>query len=77
MTGSARDLESMLLGTARDLVSQVRGQPAGGVRAGLDDSLERDLGLDSLSRVELLMRVQRAFGVDLSSSCKRYEYTNC
>jgi acyl carrier protein len=77
VTGSARDLESTLLGTARDLVAQVRGQPAGGVRAGLDDSLERDLGLDSLSRVELLMRVQRAFGVDLSSSCKRYDSTTC
>ena len=29
----------------------------------LDSSLEEDLGLDSLARVELLMRLERAFGV--------------
>jgi 1-acyl-sn-glycerol-3-phosphate acyltransferase len=31
----------------------------------LDSALERDLGLDSLSRVELAVRVERAFGVNL------------
>ncbi len=31
----------------------------------LGDSIERDLGLDSLSRVELVLRVERAFGVRL------------
>ncbi|HEY0510531.1 MAG TPA: AMP-binding protein, partial [Thermoanaerobaculia bacterium] len=31
----------------------------------LDDSLERDLGLDSLGRVELLARVEKRFGVRL------------
>ncbi len=31
----------------------------------LDDSLERDLGLDSLGRVELLARLERSFGVRL------------
>ena len=31
----------------------------------LRDSIERDLGLDSLSRVELVLRVERAFGVRL------------
>jgi 1-acyl-sn-glycerol-3-phosphate acyltransferase len=63
--GPGRDVESTLLGMARELVAQVRAEPASGVRAGLGDSLERDLGLDSLSRVELLLRAQRAFGVDL------------
>ena len=29
----------------------------------LDSALEEDLGLDSLARVELLMRLERAFGV--------------
>jgi len=32
---------------------------------GLDSSLERDLGLDSLARVELVLRIERAFGVSL------------
>ena len=32
---------------------------------GLDDRIERDLGLDSLSRVELMLRIERAFGVRL------------
>jgi len=31
----------------------------------LDSSFERDLGLDSLARVELLLRTERAFGVSL------------
>jgi len=33
--------------------------------AALDSSLERDLGLDSLARVELVLRVERAFNVSL------------
>lgn len=31
----------------------------------LDATIERDLGLDSLSRVELAMRIERAFGIRL------------
>src|SRR5688572_14876731 len=31
----------------------------------LDSSLERDLGLDSLARVELVLRLEREFGVSL------------
>jgi len=37
-------------------------------RATLDSSLERELGLDSLARVELVLRVERAFGVSLPES---------
>lgn len=32
---------------------------------GIDSSLDRDLGFDSLARVELIYRLERAFGVDL------------
>ena len=32
----------------------------------LDDSIERDLALDSLSRAELLLRIERTFGVRLA-----------
>ncbi len=35
------------------------------VHAALDSSLERDLGLDSLARVELALRLERALGVSL------------
>ena len=59
--GAAR----VLLELVRELCAELR--PRGAVPAGiaLDSMLERDLGLDSLARVELLLRVQRAFGVDL------------
>ncbi|HQT25545.1 MAG TPA: AMP-binding protein, partial [Burkholderiales bacterium] len=38
---------------------------ASGISPGLDMSLERDLGFDSLARVELALRIERAFGVHL------------
>ena len=34
-------------------------------RAGLDTSLEKELGLDSLARVELVLRLEREFAVSL------------
>ncbi len=40
-------------------------EPAGS-RVQLDSALERELGFDSLSRIELLARLERAFGVPLS-----------
>ncbi|NMF96183.1 AMP-binding protein [Aromatoleum toluolicum] len=47
-----------VLGIVRALVSELRpGKPP---EAGLDSHLERDLGLDSLARVELLARIERA-----------------
>ena len=39
-----------------------------GRRLNLDDSLDRDLGISSLERVELLLRLERAFGVRLADS---------
>ncbi len=35
-------------------------------RVGMDTTLERDLGLDSLSRVELMTRIEREFGASMS-----------
>jgi 1-acyl-sn-glycerol-3-phosphate acyltransferase len=39
--------------------------PAREPRAELASSIERDLGIDSLARVELLLRIERGFGVHL------------
>ena len=40
-------------------------RPQGTIAITLDSSFERDLGLDSLARAELLLRTERAFGVSL------------
>ncbi|MCK9382860.1 MAG: AMP-binding protein [Sulfuritalea sp.] len=58
------DQAAQLLSIVDRLVAEVR--PGGRSKAGLDSTLERDLGLDSLARVELLARIEQAFGVRLS-----------
>ncbi|WP_375058476.1 AMP-binding protein [Zobellella sp. DQSA1] len=47
--------------TLRDLQPEAPAMPP----ARLDSSLDRDLALDSLARMELLLRVERAFGISL------------
>jgi len=54
---------SQLLSLIDALVAEVR--TGGRARAALDSMLEKDLGLDSLARVELLARIELAFGVRL------------
>jgi fatty-acyl-CoA synthase len=41
------------------------GGPGRGRPVALDDALDRDLGIGSLERVELLLRLEQAFGVRL------------
>ena len=55
-----------ILDEVRALAAELRPHhaPAGGV--GLDSSLDKDLGLDSLARMELLARLEHAFDVALS-----------
>jgi acyl carrier protein len=60
-TGS--DLDRQVLDIVDELVAELTG--AKGSRSSLDDSLDRDLGITSLERVELLLRLERAFGVRL------------
>ena len=54
-----------LLEVVRAMVAELRGHKASGVRITLDSELDRDLGFDSLARVELLVRIESAFGVQL------------
>ena len=48
-----------------DIASELRGAGDEPVRVGLDTDLYRDLGLDSLTRMELLARLERAVGASL------------
>jgi 1-acyl-sn-glycerol-3-phosphate acyltransferase len=62
---SAPTVAAGLLDIARDLHHELHPRSRAGERAGLDSALERDWGFDSLSRAELLLRVERAFSVHL------------
>jgi acyl carrier protein len=55
--------EQRLLEIIAAMLAELRGGPPPQVT--LDDTLERDLGIDSLARAELMLRLERAFGVRL------------
>jgi 1-acyl-sn-glycerol-3-phosphate acyltransferase len=57
-----RRIERQLLAITAELVNELGGTA---VRPALHHSLERDLGISSLERVELLLRVEHAFGIRL------------
>jgi 1-acyl-sn-glycerol-3-phosphate acyltransferase len=61
------DLESALLEVVRELALELHPYKTQALSVSLDSSLDRGLGFDSLGRVELLVRLERAFGVKLSS----------
>ena len=61
---AAEPAPQAVLEVVRALVAEVQPHRAAG-RIGLDSALERDLGLDSLGRAELLLRLEAAFGVPL------------
>jgi fatty-acyl-CoA synthase len=67
MVSDSRVIERTILDIVEDLVSELRGKSARPI-ATLDASLDRDLGLGSLERVELLLRLQQAFGVLLADA---------
>ncbi|MBK9021105.1 MAG: AMP-binding protein [Sulfuritalea sp.] len=48
------------------LVAELR--PGARAKAGLDSRLDKDLGLDSLARVELLARIEATFGIRLGEA---------
>ena len=55
----------VLLDIVRAVVIEVRSGAQAPAVISLDATLDRDLGLDSLARVELLLRIERGFGVTL------------
>ena len=62
---SRDDAGVALLEIAQSLAHELRPRRRTALRAGLNSSLERDWGFDSLSRAELLLRVERVFSVHL------------
>jgi 1-acyl-sn-glycerol-3-phosphate acyltransferase len=62
------DLTPRLVQLVRDLADELRPGTQFAKGFGLDHSLERDYGLDSLSRVELLIRIERDLGVALGDA---------
>ena len=66
LTSSDTDQQAaMLRAVAQQLARELSLQPRIGRRDALDLSLGRDWGFDSLSRAELLLRIERAFAVRL------------
>jgi 1-acyl-sn-glycerol-3-phosphate acyltransferase len=59
------DATTRLLALLRDLAVEARPDRADDLRVGLQSDLERDLGLDSLARSELLLRVEKEFSLTL------------
>ena len=59
--------EGEVLDIVGRLVAELGGPPSRAAAA-LDDSLDRDLGIGSLERVELLVRLEHAFGVRLADA---------
>ncbi|MBK8741314.1 MAG: AMP-binding protein [Betaproteobacteria bacterium] len=67
----ARDLEALaprLLATVRSVADELRPHAGLAATLGLDDSLERGYGLDSLARVELIARIGDELGVSLADA---------
>src|SRR3990170_4584170 len=62
---TGEELGRALVAIASGLAHELNPQRQRPDHAGLDSSLERDWGFDSLSRAELLLRVERAFSVRL------------
>ena len=62
---SPDEIARELLDILNAFLAETRGAGAPVVTASLDSLLERDLGLDSLSRFELWLRVEHGFGVSV------------
>ncbi len=65
-TSTAADTASALLTLVNAVAGELHGGRKGLRAAHLDTSLERDLAIDSLARLELGMRIERSFGHTLA-----------
>ena len=63
---AGRDDVQPLLELIKKLALELHPHREGDLRITLDSSLERDLGLDSLARVELFYRLEQTFEVSLA-----------
>jgi len=63
-TGKAAETAARILATVGEVAAELHPQRTDSAIT-LDSSLDRDLGFDSLGRVEVLLRIERAFGVSL------------
>jgi acyl carrier protein len=63
---TATETASQLLEIVRNLTAEIHPENKGATQASLDSSLDRDLGLDSLSQMELLARIEKSFNISLS-----------
>ncbi|WP_081857956.1 AMP-binding protein [Thiomonas sp. FB-Cd] len=59
------EIESTLFEVIRQAYQDLNQRPASATDFRLDSSLDRDLGFDSLARVELILRIENAFSVRL------------
>lgn len=62
------EVERRLLALLDALVKEIRPDRDDGLRVSLTSRLDRDLGLDSLARSELLLRIEQEFGTRLPES---------
>jgi len=60
--------ERELIAVIQDLVQELHPQRAKSIDVSESSRLERDLGIDSLARTELILRVERTFGVRLAGA---------
>ena len=60
--------ERELIATIQGLVQELHSQRAKSLDVNASSRLERDLGIDSLARTELILRIEKAFGVRLPAA---------
>ncbi|WP_292490713.1 acyl carrier protein [Mesorhizobium sp.] len=64
-TDDRRSREGDLIAVVREFVHELQPQRANAIDISPSSRIERDLGIDSLGRTELILRIERAFRVRL------------